>query len=220
MKAGQHIISLSLGNMAEPGAVVAIDPRTDFERSENEDGEWNWDWENFYTVDGLQRFPAGHSYSAVATRISQIMSDKRLAKNCHLLLDITSAGAAPVRVFERQGHYATVIELTNSGSKEFSDGVSRAPLRDVIGAAQVVVQTDRLKVVSKLEHASTLGSDLLAYDPKPMTRGLDLRGGRNSDLVHALAVALWWADTLTWGDWPRTEQRPLGGRGSGGWMGN
>ena len=49
---------------------------------------------------------------------------------------------------------------------------------------------------------------------------VDLRGGRNSDLVHALAVALWWADDLTWGDWPRTEQRPLGGRGSGGWMGN
>ncbi len=55
---------------------------------------------------------------------------------------------------------------------------------------------------------------------EPTTRSIDLRGGRNSDLVHALAVALWWADTLTWGDWPRTEQRPLGGRGSGAWMGN
>ncbi len=29
---------------------------------------------------------------------------------------------------------------------------------------------------------------------------MDLRGGRNADLVFALAVALWWGDGLTWGD--------------------
>ena len=54
---------------------------------------------------------------------------------------------------------------------------------------------------------------------EPTTRSLDLRGGRNSDLVHALAVALWWADELTWGDWPSTE-RPRGNLGSNSWMNN
>ncbi len=34
---------------------------------------------------------------------------------------------------------------------------------------------------------------------------MDLRSGRNADLVSALAVALWWGDNLTWGDkWPGT----------------
>jgi hypothetical protein len=218
MKAGQHIVSLSLGNAANPGAVVVVDPRTEFERLQDEDGEWSWDSENFFEVPHAERFPAGRPVSAVATRVSEIMSDKRLAKNCHLLLDVSLTGAAPVRVFERHGHYAKVIELTNSGSEDRSS--DQVPLRDVIGAAKVVQETDRLKVAEELEHASALVTDLLAYDPQPMSRGLDLRGGRNSDLVHALAVALWWADDLTWGDWPRTEQRPLGGRGSGGWMGN
>lgn len=66
------------------------------------------------------------------------------------------------------------------------------PLRDVIGAAQVVLQTGRLKVASVLNLADTLVTDLQAFDPKPVARGLDLSGGRNADLVFALAVALRW----------------------------
>jgi hypothetical protein len=41
--------------------------------------------------------------------------------------------------------------------------------------------------------------------------------GQYNDLVHALAVALWWADKLTWGDWPRTE-RPTVASGPNAWM--
>jgi len=218
MKAGQHIVSLSLGTIAEPGAVLVIDPRTEFERRQDEDGEWGYDKENFYVVVGLQRFAAGEPYPAVAARISEIMSNQRLPKNSHLLLDTSLTGAAPVRVFKSVGLHPTQIELTNSGSEERSGEVNHVPVRDVIGAAQVAVQTNRLKVVSKLQHAETLATDLLAYDPQPMTRSLDLRGGRNSDLVHALAVALWWADDFTWGDWPRTG-RQRGNPGPNAWMG-
>ncbi len=74
------------------------------------------------------------------------------------------------------------------------------PLRDVIGASQVVLETARLKVAGALELATTLVSDLQAFDPKPIARNPDLRGGRNTDLVLALAVALWWGDRLTWDD--------------------
>ena len=89
-----------------------------------------------------------------------------------------------------RGLYPEPIDLTKTGSE----------VRDVIGAAQVVVQTNRLKVAKDLELGATLVGDLLGFDPKPAARGLDLRGGRNSDLVLALAVALWWGDDLTWGD--------------------
>ena len=61
------------------------------------------------------------------------------------------------------------------------------------------MQTARLKVASELDLAETLVTDLMAFDPKPAARNMDLRGGRNSDLVLAFAVALWWADNLTWG---------------------
>ncbi len=198
MQSGQHIVSLSLGTVAEPSAVVVIEPRTKFWRAEGQDR--TRDSENHFDAIWLERFPAGRPIPAVVARVSELVSGERLAKNCHLLLDITSTGAAPLRVFESRGLYPQPIELTNTGSEEYSGGVRRVPLRDVIGAAQVVLQTNRLKVASALELASTLVGDLQSFDPKPAARSLDLRGGRNSDLVFALAVALWWGDRLTWDD--------------------
>ncbi len=107
---------------------------------------------------------------------------------------------APRRVFESRGLYPDPIDLTNTGAEEYTKGTHRVPLRDVIGAAQVVLQTARLKVADALELAETLVSDLQAFDPKPIERNSDLRGGRNADLVLALAIALWWSDKLTWND--------------------
>ena len=198
MQSGQHIVSLSLGTVAEPSAVVVIEPRTEFWRPKDQDRKR--DWENHFDVIWLERFPAGSPIPAVVARVTELVSGERLAKNCHLLLDLTSTGAAPLRVFESRGLYPQPIEITNTGSEERSGGVERVPLRDVIGAAQVVLQTNRLKVASALELASTLVGDLQSFDPKPVARGFDLRGGRNSDIVLALAVALWWGDNLTWGD--------------------
>ena len=217
MKDGQHIVSVSLGNVAEPSAVVVLEPRTEFGRPEKHTKKR--DSENHFDVTHIERFPAGRPIPTIVARVAKIMSDKRLAKNCHLLLDITSTGAAPLRVFESSGLYPESIDLTNTGSEERSGGVQRVPLRDVIGAAQVVLQTSRMKAASALELAPTLVGDLQSFDPKPAARGLDLRGGRNSDIVLALAVALWWGDNLIWGD-DGVDISPLvGGRTPRSWMG-
>ncbi len=128
-------------------------------------------------------------------------------------------GAAPLRVFESRGLYpAKSINLANTGTDKSSGRVQQVPLRDVIGAAQVVLQTNRLKVASVLDLASTLVGDLQSFDPKPVACGLDLRGGRNSDLVLALAVALWWGDDLTWGAAEPALHRPVC-TGPMAWMG-
>ncbi len=207
MKAGQLVVSLSLGTVAEPSAVAVIAPRTEFEPPE----EWGGkrDRENYFDVIHLERVPAARPIPAIANRVSEIMSGERLTKNCHLLLDVTSTGAAPIRVFESRGLYpAKSIDLANTGTDKSTGPVKRAPLRDVIGAAQVVLQTKRLKVASALDLASTLVGDLQSFDPKPVARNMDLRGGRNGDFVLALAVALWWADDLTWGTYARPVRKP------------
>ena len=212
MQSGQHIISLSLGTVAEPSAVAVVDPRTEFLKR---------DRENFFDVTHLERFPAGRPIPVIVARVEEIMSDKRLAKNCHLLLDITSTGEAPVRVFESRGLNPKLFDLTNAGLAERSGGVSRVPVRDVIGVAQIVQQTNRLQVAKDLELAPTLVVDLQSYDFKLAARGSDLRGGRNSDLVLALSVALWWADDLTWGESPTDRTPPVNyGTGPGAWMGH
>ena len=200
MKAGHHIVSLSLGTVAEPNALVMVQPRTEFSESGGE--RWRRASKNYFDVTLIERFPAGRPITAIVARACELISDKRLANNYTLLLDITSTGAAPVKVFEGRGIYPTAIDLTNTAAEQAGTS-RRVPLRDVIGAAQVVLQTARLKVAKELDLAETLVADLTAFDPKPVARNMDLRGGRNADLVFALAVALWWGDNLTWGDkWP------------------
>lgn len=201
MKANHHIVSLSLGTVAEPNALVMVQPRTEF--SEPGGDGWSRDSKNYFDVTWIERFPAGRPIPAVVTRACELISDKRLADNYTLLLDITSTGSAPARAFEGRGIYPALVDLTNTAAAEQASSSLRVPLRDAIGAAQMVLQTARLKVASGLELAETLVADLTAFDPKPVARNMDLRGGRNADLVFALAVALWWGDNLTWGDkWP------------------
>ena len=50
--------------------------------------------------------------------------------------------------------------------------------------------------------------------------GVGCPGGRNADLVFALAVALWWGDRLTWGNnWFGMSTREINRRLDQGWMG-
>ena len=198
MKANHHIVSLSLGTVAEPSALVMVQPRTEF--SEFVSDRRPRDSKNYFDVTWIERFPAGRPIPAVVARACELISDKRLADNYTLLLDITSTGAAPARAFEGRGIYPALVDLTNTAAVEQSGSALRVPLRDVIGAAQMVFQTARLKVASGLDLAETLVADLTAFDPKPVARNMEMRGGRNADLVFALAVALWWGDNLTWGD--------------------
>ncbi len=198
MKANHHIVSLSLGTVAEPNALVMVQPRTEFKESGGD--RWSRDSKNYFDVTWIERFPAGRPIPAVVARACELISDKRLADNYSLLLDITSTGAAPARAFEGRGIYPALVDLTNTAEAQQAGSSLRVPLRDVIGAAQMVFQTARLKVAKELDLAETLVADLTAFDPKPVARNMDLRGGRNADLVFALAVALWWGDRLTWGD--------------------
>ncbi len=198
MRSDHQIVSLSLGTIAEPSALVVVEPSTKVWHPK--DGKRDRDSENHFNVTWLERFPAGRPIPAVVARVCEVVSDKRLAKKCTVLLDITSTGLAPRRVFESRGLYPDPIDLINTGAEEYTKGTHRVPLRDVIGSAQVLLQPNRLKVADALELAETLLSDLQAFDPKPIERNSDLRGGRNADLVVALAVALWWGDKLTWAD--------------------
>ncbi len=217
MKANHHIVSLSLGTVAEPNALVMVQPRTEF--SEIVVDRRSRDSKNFFDVTWIERFPAGRPIPAVVARACELISDKRLADNYTLLLDITSTGAAPARAFEGRGIYPALVDLTNTTVAEQAGSSLRVPLRDAIGAAQVVLQTARLKVASELELAGTLVADLTAFDPKPVARNMDLRGGRNADLVFALAVALWWGDRLTWDDDVPEPRRHRENNGTMAWMG-
>ena len=61
------------------------------------DGERDRDSENHFDVTWLERFPAGRPIPAVVVRVSEVVSDKRLAKRCTVLLDIREAISLALR---------------------------------------------------------------------------------------------------------------------------
>jgi len=77
MRANHHIVSLSLGTIAEPNALVMVQPRTEF--SEPGGDGWSRDSKNYFDVTWIERFPAGRPIPAVVARACELISDKRLA---------------------------------------------------------------------------------------------------------------------------------------------
>ncbi len=88
--------------------------------------------------------------------------------------------------------------MTNATDAPYQNGIQHLPQRDMIGAAQVALQSDRLKFASELELAPALVTDLQAFDPT--LAGSVAKTGQNTDLVTAVATAVWWGDRLQWSE--------------------
>jgi hypothetical protein len=69
-----------------------------------------------------------------------------------------------------------------------------------VSTVRVLQQARRLKVAPALEHARTLGDELLKFEVKISDAGRDTYGtwreGAHDDLVLAVALALWWGERL------------------------
>ena len=71
------------------------------------------------------------------------------------------------------------------------------PNRDLISATQVVLETGRLKISSKLPQAQILSDEFLNYRIKISEAGHDsynAREGKHDDLVLATAMPVWYAE--------------------------
>jgi len=95
--------------------------------------------------------------------------------------------------------YPAAVFITG-GDTVHQDGKEyRVPKRDLVGAVQVLLQTERLKIASSLKEASTLTAELLAFKVNINAKGHDHYGhdvgdwreNPHDDLVPAVALACW-----------------------------
>ncbi len=66
MRSDHHIVSLSLGTIAEPSALVVVEPSTKVWHLK--DGKRDRDSENYFAVTWLERFPAGRPIPAIVAQ--------------------------------------------------------------------------------------------------------------------------------------------------------
>ena len=150
-----------------------------------------------YECRHLERFPLGTSYPKVVEAVRVLLRTPELGDQATLVLDYTGVGA-PVRdMFREAGLDPVAILITGGDTVTYEAGALRVPKRDLVGAVQTGLQSERLKVAASLPLAQTLMRELLAFRVKITASAHDTYGawreGQHDDLVLALAVALWYA---------------------------
>ncbi|CAN5668633.1 hypothetical protein BH20ACI3_BH20ACI3_24460 [soil metagenome] len=105
-------------------------------------------------------------------------------------------GAAVVDIFKQAEINAVLrpILIHGGDSVVYEGGCWRVPKRELVGVAQVALQTGRLKIASELPEVGVLTQELQNFQVSISNSGFDsyeARTGKHDDLVLSLAMALW-----------------------------
>jgi hypothetical protein len=152
-----------------------------------------------YHVRRLERI-RGESYPGIAEKVTAIMRSPALAGKSVLVVDGTGCGRPVFDMFEK-GSLKPIGVYIHGGDSVTHDGnIWRVPKRDLVGVLQVLLQTERLKVSSKLKLAPILQSEMLNFKVKidPATAHDSYSAWREADhddLVLSAAMACWYAET-------------------------
>jgi phage FluMu gp28-like protein len=145
----------------------------------------------------IERLPLDTKYPQQVARISEIVTSPELGHSVRVAVDGTGVGRPVVDMLRDalRTHRVPLVSVLISGGSAATHVGNRwsVPKRDLIGAAQVALQTRELKIAAALPEAQTLVDELTAYRVAISDDGHDSYGnGRdapNDDLVLATAIA-------------------------------
>lgn len=140
----------------------------------------------------------GRAYPWIVQHVQKLMRSPELNAKAKLVVDSTGVGR-PVYQMLRDAHLEPVGLTIHGGDQvTWAGGIARVPKRDLVGAVQVILQSDRLAFANGLPHLEVLKAELQNFRVKidPVTSHDSYaawREGDHDDMVLALAVAAWYA---------------------------
>lgn len=151
-----------------------------------------------YSVRHLERFRIGTPYPEIVHRVTQILATPPLRLDTPLVVDGTGVGRAVVDMFTVPEHLVR-IQITGGSVVHADRGYVNVPKRDLVGVVQRLFHEDRLKFAASLKLTSVLVAELQNFRVKISETGRDTYGawreGDHDDLVLALALPLWYAES-------------------------
>lgn len=179
------IVGLDLGQVADFTALSVIQPVGDA-----------------LHVRHLERL-RGVPYTRIVADTAALLARPALS-GAALVIDQTGCGRPVYDMFVAAGLKPVGVTITGGDTLlgNARDGY-RAPKRDLVAAAQVALQNERLKVAATLDLASTLVAELLNFRVTISLSGHDSYGagpstawreGNHDDLLLSVALAVWFAD--------------------------
>ena len=153
-----------------------------------------------YNVRHLERIALGTSYPKIVYRLEILLQKPEIHHAQKVvLIDQTGVGQAVVDMM-RQSDIKNVIGINITGGSSVNEieGGFNVPKKELVAALQVLIQSERIKIVKDLEFADVLKEEILNFRVK-----IDERTGHESfeawreqdhdDLVLSTAIAAWYA---------------------------
>lgn len=154
----------------------------------------------------LHRYPLNTDYVAMAGQVGKLVLTLPVepAKPV-LVLDHTGVGRGVFDVFRHARLGLPLLGITITGGQEARQDPDRpwewtVPKKDLVGALQVAVQADRLKIAPALDLARTLAEELQGFRMRIGASGHATyeawREQEKDDLVLAVAMGCWMSEHL------------------------
>ena len=188
-------IGVDLGQSRDFTAIAVVERRL-------VTGEWDpvvyaWKKETRLELRYLERLTLGMAYPEVVERVVQVTRSPALGERKRLVVDGTGVGRPVVDLLRRARPGCVMMPalITGGEAESMGDGYYRIPKRDLITGLQVLLQTGKLRIAAKLEHARTLVGEMREMQVKVGPSGREQYGawreGTHDDLVLATALARW-----------------------------
>jgi hypothetical protein len=144
----------------------------------------------------LHRYPLQTSYPDVVADVIRRLGGSTQRSDAVLIVDGTGVGAAVVDMFRYSDLPCDMIKVVIHGGVKVSyDHGVHVPKRDLVGAVQAVLHTERLQVAKQSAMTQAWANEMQGYKLTLTANGHDTYNARSDsihdDLVLAVALAVW-----------------------------
>lgn len=186
-----YIAGVSVGAMAQPTAIAIVEQESNQDNEERDVTE--------IRLRHLERMPMDATYPDLAKKLRSILSgleEKEQGDETDLLVDLTGTGKSIYTFLKEQSLDPIQVYITaGNGETEEEYGLWHVAKVELVGALQVLFQTDKFKVASGLDLVPEFTEELTNFRMKTKAiSGADIeswREGKFDDLVFAVALATW-----------------------------
>jgi len=148
----------------------------------------------------LHRFHRGTPYTEIVRHVQQLLQRTPVVDDVALIVDATGVGRGIIDMMRQQGMKPFCITITGGKTVTAKGYEYHVPKHDLIMAAQLLLQSQRVKIARSLPDAETLTNELLNYQIKITDNAnatYNARGdSAHDDLVLAFALAGWFRDHM------------------------
>ncbi len=151
-----------------------------------------------YHVRHLERV-RGLPYPDIVAKVATMLESPALKGNSSIVIDQTGCGRPVFDMFKEAGLAPIGVQIHGGDRVTHENDNWRVPKRDLVAVLQVLLQSKRLKIASRLELGAILQAEMLNFKVKidPTTAHDSYSAWREADhddLVLSVALAAWYGE--------------------------